>query len=181
MIFEEKQIKLKDGRTAVLKAPTIEDAEKLLAYAQATAGETEFLVRCPEEWNITVEQEAAWIHHLRSSPDALGIACYIDGIIAGNCDLRLNARIKTVHRAGIGIAILKEYWNLGIGSAMFMELISAAREHGTEILELSFIEGNHRGRALYEKFGFCTVAEIPKAFRQKDGRYCAEIYMHKYL
>ena len=28
MIFEDKQITLKDGRTAILKTPCIEDAEK---------------------------------------------------------------------------------------------------------------------------------------------------------
>lgn len=32
MIFEEKTIILKDGRTAILKSPCVEDAEKLLNY-----------------------------------------------------------------------------------------------------------------------------------------------------
>ena len=30
MIFEEKKITLKDGRTAILKSPCVEDAEKML-------------------------------------------------------------------------------------------------------------------------------------------------------
>lgn len=46
--------------------------------------------------------------------------------------------MKTSHRAAI--AILKEFWNLGIGSAMFEELIAAAKMRGTEIMELEFID-----------------------------------------
>lgn len=62
MIFEEKRITLKDGRTAILKSPYVEDANNLLNYIQKSCAETDFLSRYPEEWNITVEQEAAWVN-----------------------------------------------------------------------------------------------------------------------
>lgn len=81
----------------------------------------------------------------------------------------------------IAIAILKDYWNLGIGSAMFEELVAAAQNRGTEIMELVFIEGNDRARHLYEKFGFRVVSEKPNAFKLKDGTYRNEFYMQKYL
>jgi len=61
MIFEDKPITLKDGRTAILKSPCVEDAEKLLNYIKTSCGETEYLARYPEEWNTTVEQEEAWV------------------------------------------------------------------------------------------------------------------------
>jgi len=51
MIFEEKKITLKDGRTAILKSPRVEDAEQLLNYIRKSCGETDFLTRYPEEWN----------------------------------------------------------------------------------------------------------------------------------
>lgn len=181
MIFEEKNMILKNGKAAVLKTPCVEDAEKFLHYIQTACSETEFLIRYPEEWNITVEQEKAWINRLRSSSAALGIACYVDGEVAGNCELSFKGNIKTAHRATIGIAILKAYWNLGIGSAMFEALVAAAQAHGTEIMELEFIEGNDRAKHLYEKFGFRVVSEKPNAFKLKDGRYFSEFYMQKYL
>ena len=181
MIFEEKKITLKDGRTAILKSPCVEDAEKLLNYIKKSCGETDFLARYPEEWNITVEQEEAWVNRLRSAPDTLGITCYIDGEVAGNCEISFRGGIKTSHRATIAIAILKDYWNLGIGSAMFEELVAAAQKRGTEIMELEFIEGYDRARHLYEKFGFRVVAEKPNAFKLKDGTYRNEFYMQKYL
>ena len=144
MIFEDKPITLKDGRTAILKSPCVEDAEKLLNYIKTSCGETEYLARYPEEWNTTVEQEEAWVNRLRSSPDTLGITCYVDGEVAGNCEISFRGGMKTSHRATIAIAILKDYWNLGIGSAMFEELVAAAQNRGTEIMELEFIEGNDR-------------------------------------
>ncbi len=172
---------LEDGRTAILKSPCVEDAEKLLNYIKTSCGETEYLARYPEEWNTTVEQEEAWVNRLRSSPDTLGITCYVDGEVAGNCEISFRGGMKTSHRATIAIAILKDYWNLGIGSAMFEELVAAAQNRGTEIMELEFIEGNDRARHLYEKFGFRVASEKPNAFKLKDGTYRNEFYMQKYL
>ncbi len=181
MILEDKQITLKDGRTAILKSPSVEDAEKLLNYIKKACGETDFLLRYPEEWNITVEQEETWVNRLRSAPDTLGITCYIDGEVAGNCEISFRSGMKTSHRATVAIAILKDYWNLGIGSAMFEELIAAAQKRGSEIMELEFAEGNDRARHLYEKFGFRVVSEKPNMFKLKDGTYLSEFYMQKYL
>ena len=179
MIFEEKIIALKDGRTAILKSPCVEDAEKMLNYIKKSCGETDFLARYPEEWNISVDQEAAWVNRMRNSDDALAITCYINNEVAGNCELRFMSGIKLSHRASIGIAILKDYWNIGIGTAMFDELVAEAEKHGTEILELEFIEGNDRAKALYEKYGFKVVGERPNAFKLKDGRIMKEYFMQK--
>jgi len=181
MIFNEKQIILKDGRTAVFRTPCTEDAEKLLNYIKKSCAETEFLARYPEEWTISVEQEEAWVHRLRTSADTLCITCFIDGEAAGNCEISFKNGIKISHRAVVAIAILKDFWNLGIGSAMFEELIAAAQERGTEIMELEMVEGNTRAMHLYEKFGFRVVCEKPRAFRLKDGTYRSEIHMQKYL
>ena len=182
MILQPKQITLKDGRTAVLRSPETDDAAVFLAYITKACGETEFLARYPEEWaSMPLEREVAWIENLRTSPLSLAIACFADGKLTGNCEIAFKPGIKMGHRATVAIAILQEYWGLGIGSAMFEELIAAAREHGTTVMELEFIEGNDRARALYEKFGFKIVAEKPCAIRQKDGRMLSEFIMHKYL
>lgn len=181
MIFEEKTIILKDGRTAILKSPCVEDAEKLLNYIKKSCSETDFLARYPEEWTTTIGQEEGWVNRLRSSPDTLAITCYVDGAVAGNCEISFRNGIKTSHRATIAIAILKDCWGIGIGSAMFEELVAAAQNRGTEIMELEFIEGNERAKHLYEKFGFRVVSERPNAFKLKDGTYLSEIYMQKYL
>lgn len=181
MIFEEKKIILKNGKTAILKSPCVNDAEKMLNYIKKACDETDFLMRYPEEWDINVEQEEAWVNRLRLSPDTLGITCYVDDEVAGNCEISFRSGMKTSHRAAIAIAILREYWNLGIGSAMFEELIAAAQKRETKLMELEFIEGNERAKHLYEKFGFRVVSERPNVIKLKDGTYLKEFYMQKYL
>lgn len=181
MIFDEKKITLKDGRTAILKSPCVENAEKMLNFIKKSCGETDFLARYPEEWSIDVEQEEVWVKRMLESPDILTMTCYVDNEVAGNCELRFKSGIKTSHRAEVAIAILREYWNLGIGSSMFSELISEARKRGAEIMELEFMEGNERAKRLYEKFGFRVVSEKPNAYKLKDGTMRKEYYMQKYL
>ena len=182
MIFEKKEIILKDGREAILKTPDTVDAEKMLNYIKQACGETDYLIRYPEEWNNSVAEEEMWVSSLRNSLNNLAIACYVDGEVAGNCEIIFMSSIKNSHRASVHIGILKDYWNLGIGSAMFEELIRAAENRdGVEIMELEFIEGNDRARHLYEKFGFKVVSEKPNAFMLKDGTMLKEFYMQKYL
>ena len=181
MIFEEKKIILKDGRSAIIRSPKKGEGQELLSLIKTVSGETENLLRYPEEWNITVEQEEAWIESVRNSESVYNIVCFIEGKAAGNCEIRFLPGIKMGHRATLGISILKEYWNLGIGSAFFSEIIKLAEAHGTEIMELEFIEGNERARHLYEKFGFKIVCEKPFAFKLKDGSYKSEFYMQRDL
>ncbi|MBQ9079810.1 MAG: GNAT family N-acetyltransferase [Clostridia bacterium] len=182
MIFEQKEITLKNGKTAIFKTPDVEDAPKMLDYIKTACGETHFLLRYPEEWDsVTVEQEEKWVESSRNAPNNLTISCYIDGKVVGNCALTFLSGLKMSHRATVAIAIIREYWGLGIGSAMFREMIAAAQEHGTEILELEYIEGNDRARALYERFGFRVVGERPNAFKLKDGTLLKEFFMQKQM
>lgn len=183
MIFDEKKIILKDGTEAVLKTPETKDAKTLLDNVKLTAIETDFFSRSIEDWDgFSVEDEEKWISNVRESKNALVITCFINGESVGNCDITFKSSAKTLHRATVGIAIQKRCWNKGIGSAMFEELIKAAKEHeGTEIVDLEFVEGNNRAKALYEKFGFKVVSVKPNFFKMKDGTYQNLVYMQKYL
>ena len=184
MIFEEKKIILRNGKEAIFKTPEHNDAERMLDYIKTCCGETEFLTRYPEEWVITpesIEQEREWINGLRASSASLSIGCFCDGIIVGHCVVNFNKDIKVRHRASVAIAIRRDYWRLGIGSYMFTEMIKSAKACDIEILELDFIEGNERARALYEKFGFSVVSERPNMFKLKDGSSRKEFYMQKFL
>ena len=46
-------------------------------------------------------------------------------------------------------------------------------------LELEFIEGNERAKALYEKFGFKVIGYVPNSIKQKDGSLLKEYLMIK--
>ena len=62
MIFQPKEITLKNCTKAILKTPEASDAAGMLAYITKACGETEFLLRYPEEWEVvSVEKEEKWI------------------------------------------------------------------------------------------------------------------------
>ncbi len=181
MIYPEKQITLKDGRTAILRAPEIRDAQALIDLLKTVTAETSFLSSYPEEITLSLEDEKRWIGGHRESPLVYDILCEIGGEVVGSCNLMRKKQIKMRHRATVGISIKQTYWDLGIGTAMFRELIALARAWGVGQIELEFIEGNERGRHLYEKMGFRTVAEKPNAIRLKDGTTLSEFIMIKEL
>ena len=181
MVFKDMEIILKDGRNAVLRSPCEDDAEEMLRFITKASGETEFLLKYPEEFSdFTLEQEKAFIRGDYDNPN--GIACLVDGKIAGNCQISFRTGMKDCHRASVAIALLQDYWNLGIGTRMFEELFRIARERdGIRQIELDFIEGNSRARGLYEKMGFRITGVKPDAIRMRDGTYVNEYMMIKRL
>ena len=181
MIFESKTITLKDGRTAILRAATEADAAPAVEWLKQTAGETDFILRVPEEVTMTPEQEASFFQRVAESPYDMMIWCEVDGELAGNCHLSFFNKVKTRHRCTVAIGLTKKFWNLGIGSAMFREMIDLAENWGLLQLELEVIEGNTRAIGLYKKMGFQTVAATPNAIRLPDGTMLKEFLMVKSL
>ena len=183
MVFKETAFKLKDGRDALLRSPDENDAEEMLRFIIRASGETDFLMRFPEEWaDFGPEQEKAFINADYYDENGMMISCVVDGRIAGNCQISFRTGMKERHRASVAIALLREFWNLGIGTRMFEELIRIAGEReGVRQIELDFIEGNSRARSLYEKMGFRITGVRPDAIRMRDGRFVNEYMMMKKL
>lgn len=183
MIIDEVRFELKDGREAILRSPKEEDIESTLEYLVTSAGETDYLLRYPEECGIyTPEGEKVLFEQKNASPNEAMIMCIVDGRVVGNCSISFFKGLKTKHRAGIGIALLRDFWNQGIGTKMFEEMIRLAEDREDVMqLELEFVEGNERARHLYEKMGFRIVGIHPNAIRLKDGTMLNNYIMIKEL
>ena len=179
MMIQEIAFTLKDGREAVIRSPRDEDIQGMLDYLYVSAGETEFILRYPEECGkYTPEGEKALFDRVNASENEAMLVCLVDGKVAGNCQIVWKTGIKVRHRAFVAIALLKEYWNQGIGTRMFQEMIRIAESNENILqMELEFIEGNARARALYEKMGFRITAVHPNAIRLKDGTLLNEYSM----
>lgn len=179
MIIDEVRFKLRDGREALLRSPKEEDVESTLEYLVVSAGETDFILRYPEECGkYTPEGEKKLFEQKNESPNEAMIMCVVDGKVVGNCEISFFKGMKTKHRASIGIALISEFWNQGIGTKMFEEMIRLA-ENREDVLqiELEFVEGNARARHLYEKMGFRIMGVRPNAIRLKDGTLLNEYTM----
>ena len=116
--------------------------------------------------------------NVNASPNDAMLVCDVNGKIAGNCHIAFNGKIKKRHIASVAIALVKEYWNQGIGTRMFEEMIRIATERPevTQI-ELEFVEGNTRARHLYEKMGFRIAGVHPNGICLKDGTLLNEYLM----
>ena len=181
MLYKEKEIKLKNGKTAILKSAAPDMAAEMLRYLKVTSGETPFLLRTPEECTMTLEEEQAFLQSMLDSENDVMLLCIVGGEIAGSCQLTRKTRRKNRHRGSIGIGLYQKYWGLGIGTAMLEAMTAIAAGWGLMQLELEVIEGNARAMALYRKMGFETVAAIPNAIRLEDGTMLKEYLMVKPL
>ena len=179
MIIRDIDFTLKDGRKALIRNPRDEDIEGMLDYLYVSSGETEFILRYPEECGkYTPEGEKALFDRVNASDHEAMLVCLVEGRIAGNCNIVWSNGIKVRHRASVAIALLREYWNQGIGTRMFQELIRIAETNENILqMELDFVEGNSRARALYEKMGFRITGVRPNAIRLKDGTLLNEYSM----
>lgn len=184
MRFEAKEVETKDGRTLILRSPEADDAERMIAYLKQVTGETEYLLRTPEEVTYTIEQEQDLINRWLESERSTMIAVFdADGkrVLGSTSVNPIGDKARNRHRAGIGISLFKELWGQGLGAILMTEIVDAARKIGYSQVELGVYADNGRAIRLYEKQGFETTGRIPRAFRMGDGSFCDELMMVKFL
>ncbi len=182
MNYTPRTITLKDGRSAIMQSPTSAHAEQMIAYMKAMSSETECVGRYPEEITETPEYEAQLLNSTLTSPNSVQISVFMDGIIAANATIApYSGRIKFRHRAVFGIAVLKEYWCLGMGRLLTEACIQCAKDMGYLQIELTALEDNIKGIALYKSTGFEHWGRLENGARLKDNSMKTEIYMVKHL
>ena len=173
-----KSYTLKDGRTFILRQPTLDDAAVMIEHPKRVGAETDFLL-CDENGidGLTLEGERDWITATLAAPNTKMFVGTIDGEIVLVCDVRAAARTRISHVGGVAISIKKAYWHLGIGSIAMRAMIDFAKETGfLRMLSLEVHEGNERAIALYKRFGFVEAGRH-KARINVRGAYYDEILM----
>ncbi len=80
----------------------------------------------------------------------------------------------------LGIAVIKEYREEGIGNVLLKETLNWAKKLGIKIVILDVFKTNKRALNFYKKFGFKVYGKLPKAVWRR-GRYITEIKMYKEL
>ena len=182
MKFEEREIVLKDGRKCILKPNSPEYAEAMIEYLTKTSGETEFLLRYPDEVNYTLESEQEILQRLLEDPYVIMMAAIVDGKVAGNGSVSgIGDKRKIRHRCSMAIALYEEYWGLGIGTAIIGYMTELAREIGWHQMDLEVVAENEQAQALYKKCGFIESGRRHNALLFDDGTYHDEILMYKDL
>jgi RimJ/RimL family protein N-acetyltransferase len=139
---------------------------------QAMYTDSPFLARYSDEWNISIEDEAAFLENAAKSQNRLMLGGFIDNVLVALCDFSpLGLAYKMAHRCQIGISVATKHQGKGIGSLMMKTLISAATQTGFEQMELEVVASNTRAMQLYKHYGFREIGMIPRGFRYREGYY----------
>ena len=173
-----KIITLKNGREALLRNGEYADGEAVFVNFNETHAETDYLLSYPDENSFDAQQEAEFLKEKAESSNEIQIVAVVDGMVAGTAGIEaVGAKYKLKHRAELGIAILKEYWGLGLGKALMEACIECAKEAGYTQLELNAVAENERAVALYKKMGFVEYGRNPRGFNSRVSGYQEVVYM----
>ena len=182
MKFAEREITLKDGRKCVLLPTAPEYAAEMIEYMKVTPAETPFLLRYLDEVKFTVESEKEILGRLLEDPYSIMMMPIVDGKVAGNGSINgIGDKRKIRHRCSLAIALYKEYWGLGIGTAMINYMTELAAQIGWTQVDLEVVAENTTAQALYKKCGFVESGRRHNALRFDDGTSHDEILMYKDL
>lgn len=98
--------------------------------------------------------ESAYLYEMDENPFAFLYVYEEDGRVIGYADLWI-----TYEQAQLAnIAVAKDAWGKGIGTALLDYCVKQANEKGCEVLSLEVRVSNQRAKRLYEKNGFIKAA-----------------------
>jgi len=162
---------LNNGKSIIIRNCKSEDAAQLMHCVKTYINDSEYIPKESDEFNLTNEQEVQWIQTLNDKTNSLLLVAEHEGVIIGNIDLTGSGRRVMAHTAAIGMGMLREWRNTGVGTALMNAAISWAKsnEH-LELLWLQVYLQNEAGIRLYRKMNFEEQGIIKNYFKHK-GKY----------
>ena len=177
-----KTVTLKDGRKCTLRNGEENDGQAVLANFILTHEQTDYLLTYPDENTMTAEQEGRFLQERTDSDNGIELLAEIDGAVVGLAGFgAVGSKEKLRHRADFGISVDRQYWKLGIGTALMNACIECARKAGYEQIELSVGAENEPAIAMYRKAGFVEFGRNPKGFKSRFTGYQEVVYMRMEL
>jgi RimJ/RimL family protein N-acetyltransferase len=170
----------KDGREVVLRTPTWNDIDDLMALINSLVEErADILI----DEKLSRDEEIDWLSKSLArleKDETFHLVAEVNGKVVGNAEFGRKSSGYERHVGTLGIVIGSGYRDLGIGTAMMKTLIVQARAMGLKLLTLCAYATNERAKHVYQKLGFVETGRIPKKYF-KEGKYADEITMAKAL
>ncbi len=167
-----KEIVLEDGRKAVLRAPDWHDLDDFLSLINELVDEHADILRSTHSSH---SEEAEWLGDRLTAIEKgnlIALVAEINGRLVASSDIaqRTPENPEHSHVGVLGIAILKNAREIGLGKVLMDSLLQLAKQTGLKVIILDMFATNTVARRLYEKVGFVEVGKIPKAIN-RDGKY----------
>lgn len=159
-----------------------DDAADLLQVSQKIAEETDFLIMDEVGLGLNEEMLSLQLADLYESENNLLLLAFADDKIVGMASVKAAPEFTISHIGEIGISILKEFWGIGLGTALLDEVIYWS-ENASPLrrLELTVQERNERALHLYQKFGFETEGTMKRGARDAQGEFLDVLLMSKLI
>ncbi len=178
MSFIPLEVVLKNNARVQIRAAEPDDATLLIQAIQTYITDSDYLLLTEGEFHPTVEQERSWIRSFEQSTNSILLIAMHENKIIGNIDLTGSPRKRLQHTAVVGMGMLKEWRNTGLGNALLTTAIKWAIENPVlEHLWLQVFHNNEAGLALYRKCGFKEQGRQKDFIKKEDGEYADNIIM----
>jgi RimJ/RimL family protein N-acetyltransferase len=177
-----QSVTLRDGRTAILRAPSLADAEAMLAFFRAVVRESDALMITPDEADrMTVEKERELIAAHLDSPDSLWLLAVSADEVVGGASFAPYRQQRMSHAGNFGISLRTAWRSVGLGTAMMAALCDWVDALGTvQKICLGVFADNQQAVRLYERFGFVQEGRLRRQIRRAEGDYMDEILMGRW-
>jgi RimJ/RimL family protein N-acetyltransferase len=177
--IEPRRFNLKTSEPCLVRSAEERDAAAILANAREMLT-APFLVTTPEEFDLTEEQERAWIAEHRQKPGWLALVPEVEGQIVGLLNFENGARRRLAHRGSFGMSVLATWRGRGVGDALLTSLLEWARESPLiEKVCLSVFVENDRALRLYRKHGFVEEGRRVREIKHGPGMYADDFIMSR--
>ncbi len=169
--------KSRKGNMVEFRYPTKDEFQPLWNFACDLAAEDTFVELSgppPKE-----AEEKKWFETMLKdveNRDAIYVHAYTNNRFIGNGRV-LKGKYRHSHVGHMGISLVPEFREEGIGTELMQTLIKQAPDIGIRVLELSCFENNSRALHVYEKLGFIKIGTMPAAIAWKGG-YVGEVKMY---
>ncbi len=172
---------LKNGQAVTLRPPQVEEAQLLLDLKRTYIRNTTTIPLRLGEYPNDVSREKQVITKMEQHISSLLLIAEIDKTFIGNIDLTGSTRAKMAHTGMIGMGILEQWRNQGLGRILLESVIDWARGNtGLELIWLDVYASNALGLALYKNVGFQVSGVIEKFFKDETG-YIDKVQMYIHL
>lgn len=170
-------IRLKDGRPALIRRATPDDAAALTELVNIVGQEAKFVLRERATWTLDEERQTL---AAADGTRSVFFVAEIAGRVVGIMSLARGRWSKDQHVAEFGVSCHPDFRGIGVGSALLLQGIEWARHVGVRKLTLEVFATNEVAIALYRKMGFSEEARLGGEY-VIDGRPVDAVLMARWL
>lgn len=158
-------------KEVIYKSIDTKDYKNITKMIEKLADETNYYPFTSQDYNISEEEQKAFIGKMNSQENCFILGCFDNDILVGVVYLYGGNRARNYHSCTLGIGVLKDYSNMGIGSNLISKAIDYA--YNCDVIgkiNIQVVKENKRAINFYKKYNF-QIEGIEKRSLFIDGRF----------